>query len=90
MSKTILVVDDEPRIVSLVESYLSQFGYRVVTASNGEEALSRTQQDSPDLIVLDIMMPRMDGYEFLKQYRQVANTPVIFLTASCSSNHRHG
>ena len=88
MSKTILVVDDEPRIVSLVESYLSQFGYRVVTASNGEEALSRAQQDSPDLIVLDIMMPRMDGYEFLKQYRQVANTPVIFLTAKVEDEDR--
>ncbi len=88
MSTTILMVDDETRIVSLVESYLSQFGYRVVTAYNGEEALARAQQEHPDLVVLDIMMPRMDGYEFLKQYRQVSNTPVIFLTAKVEDEDR--
>lgn len=88
MVRTILMVDDEPRIVSLVESYLSQFGYRVVTAYNGEEALDCAQQEHPDLIVLDIMMPRMDGFAFLKQYRQVSNTPVIFLTAKVEDEDR--
>lgn len=88
MSRTILMVDDEPRIVSLVESYLTQFGYRVVTAYNGEEALVRAGQEHPDLIVLDIMMPKMDGFEFLKQYRQVSNAPVIFLTAKVEDEDR--
>jgi DNA-binding response OmpR family regulator len=81
MAKTVMVVDDEPRLVSLIETYLNQFGYRVLKAYDGEEALVVAAQDKPDLIILDIMMPRMDGYEFLRRHRQSANTPVIFLTA---------
>lgn len=81
MAKTIMVVDDEPRIVSVVESYLAQYGYRVITSYNGEEALDLAAQEKPDLIILDIMMPKMDGYEFLRQHRRHANTPIIFLTA---------
>jgi len=68
-AKTILVVDDEARLVSLVETYLAQSGYRVVTASNGREALSVAERQEPDLIILDIMMPEMDGYEFMRIYR---------------------
>jgi len=81
MAKTVMVVDDEPRLVSLIESYLNQFGYRVVKAHDGEQALHVAAREKPDLIVLDIMMPKMDGYEFLRRHRQSANTPVIFLTA---------
>jgi DNA-binding response OmpR family regulator len=81
MVKTVMVVDDEPRLVSLIETYLNQFGYRVLKAYDGEEALIVAAQDKPDLIILDIMMPKMDGYEFLRRHRQSANTPVIFLTA---------
>ncbi|MBN2043386.1 MAG: response regulator transcription factor [Anaerolineales bacterium] len=81
MSKTILVVDDEPRIVSVIESYLGQYGYRVVKSYSGEEALAVADKEKPDLIILDIMMPLMDGYEFLRQHRKQANTPIIFLTA---------
>ena len=62
MTKTIMVVDDEKRLVSLVESYLTQEGYRVVTAYNGLDALSVARREKPDLIVLDVMMSEMDGY----------------------------
>jgi CheY-like chemotaxis protein len=68
-AKTILVVDDEARLVSLVETYLAQSGFRVVTASNGREALAVAERQEPDLIILDIMMPEMDGYEFMRIYR---------------------
>jgi DNA-binding response OmpR family regulator len=81
MTKTILVVDDEKRLVSLVESYLTQEGYRVVTAFNGKEALVAARSEKPDLIVLDLMMPEMDGYEFMRQHRATQNTPIILLTA---------
>lgn len=81
MAKTIMVVDDEHRLVSLVESYLKQEGYRVVTAFNGREALTVAKRESPDLIVLDVMMPEMDGYEFMRKHRAEQNTPIILLTA---------
>jgi DNA-binding response OmpR family regulator len=66
MYKTILVVDDEERIVSLLKAYLSNEGFRVVTARNGHEALFMARDEKPDLILLDIMMPEMDGYEFIR------------------------
>jgi len=81
MAKTIMVVDDEKRLVSLVESYLTQEGYRVVTAYNGKEALAVAQKEKPELIVLDVMMPEMDGYEFMRRHRAENNTPIILLTA---------
>lgn len=81
MAKTIMVVDDEKRLVSLVESYLSQEGYRVVTAYNGVEALNVAHKEKPDLIILDVMMPEMDGYEFMRRHRADNNTPIILLTA---------
>src|ERR1044072_8170563 len=81
MSKTIMVVDDEKRLVSLVESYLTQEGYRVVSAYNGREALTVAHREKPDLIVLDVMMPEMDGYEFMRKHRSDNNTPIILLTA---------
>lgn len=81
MAKTIMVVDDEKRLVSLVESYLTQEGYRVVSAYNGREALTVAQKEKPDLIVLDVMMPEMDGYEFMRKHRAENNTPIIMLTA---------
>ena len=81
MNQTILVVDDEPRIVSLVRGYLEQDGYRVVTAGDGREALLVAREQQPDLIILDLMMPEMDGWAFLRHLRQTATTPVIMLTA---------
>lgn len=81
MSKTILVVDDEERLTSLLQAYLEQEGFRVLTGTNGREALFLARQEKPDLIVLDIMMPEMDGYEFMRLHRKERNTPIILLTA---------
>jgi DNA-binding response OmpR family regulator len=81
MAAKILVVDDEKRLVALVEAYLTQEGYSVVTASNGQEALHVARQEKPDLILLDIMMPEMDGFEFIQAHRRDADTPIILLTA---------
>jgi DNA-binding response OmpR family regulator len=88
MNKTILVVDDEARLVSLVGNYLTQEGYRVVTANNGQEALTIASQAKPDLIILDIMMPVMDGYEFMQEHRKERNTPIILLTARVADEER--
>jgi DNA-binding response OmpR family regulator len=81
MSKTILVVDDEDRLTSLVKTYLTQEGFRVVTTGDGREALFLARQEKPDLIVLDLMMPEMDGWEFLRLHRKERETPIILLTA---------
>jgi DNA-binding response OmpR family regulator len=81
--KTVLVVDDEERVRSLLHAYLSREGYCIVTAADGVEALQRARQNKPDLVILDIMMPKMDGYEFMKRYRAAdhGTAPVIMLTA---------
>lgn len=81
MSKLILVVDDEPRLINLVRGYLEAEGYQVVTAANGRQALFAARDHKPDLIILDLMMPEMDGWEFLRLHRQERNTPIIMLTA---------
>ena len=88
MSKTILVVDDEKRLVSLVKSYLEQEGYRVVTAYDGREALDVASAEEPDLIVLDVMMPEMDGYAFMREHRAQNNTPIILLTARVDDDEK--
>jgi two-component system alkaline phosphatase synthesis response regulator PhoP len=81
MTKAILVVDDKASIRNLVREYLEAEGFRVVIASNGREALYSARQEKPDLILLDIMMPEMSGYEFIKTYRKERETPIILLTA---------
>ncbi len=81
MPKCILVVDDEERIRSLLQAYLTQEGFRVVMAANGLEALAEVELEHPDLVLLDIMMPEMDGYEFIRHYSREHNEPVILLTA---------
>jgi DNA-binding response OmpR family regulator len=88
MTETILVVDDETRLVSLVETYLNQSGFRVLTALNGVEALSVAKREAPNLIILDLMMPEMDGYEFMRIYRAEHNTPIILLTARVDSDEK--
>jgi DNA-binding response OmpR family regulator len=88
MTKTILVVDDEKRLVSLVESYLTQEGYRVVSAHDGKEALTVARREHPDLIILDLMMPEMDGYGFMRAHRAEQNTPIILLTARVDDEER--
>jgi DNA-binding response OmpR family regulator len=79
--KTILVADDKANIRNLVREYLEAEGFRVVIAANGREALYAARAEKPDLILLDIMMPEMSGYDFLKTYRKERETPVILLTA---------
>jgi CheY-like chemotaxis protein len=82
----ILIVDDEPDCLSTIKYRLSHSGYKVVTAADGQEGLERAQQESPDLILLDINMPVMDGREVLKCLRKhpaLKNTPVIMVTACC-------
>jgi DNA-binding response OmpR family regulator len=79
--KTILVVDDKANVRQLLQDYLSEQGFKVTTATNGREAIYEARRIKPDLILLDIMMPEMDGYEFLRQYRQEKITPVIVITA---------
>jgi DNA-binding response OmpR family regulator len=81
MPDTILVVDDKASVRQLLDEYLTKQGFRVINAVDGESALYTTRHDPPDLILLDIMMPKMDGYQFLRQYRQERQTPVIIITA---------
>jgi len=88
MPQTILIVDDEKRLVSLVESYLIQEGYRVVTAFNGKEALAVADKQKPDLIILDIMMPEMNGYDFMRVHRAEHDTPIIMLTAKVEDDDK--
>jgi len=79
-SKTILVVDDEPRVVQLIKMNLELEGFRVLSAGNGYEALEKVVRELPDLVILDVMMPEMDGFETVKKIREVSAVPVIFLT----------
>jgi len=88
MSKTILVVDDEERLVSLLQAYLTQEGFRVVTANDGRAALEQARQEQPDLIILDIMMPEMDGYEFMRLHGRERDTPIILLTAKLEESDK--
>lgn len=81
MSQLILVVDDEPKLVSVVRGYLEQAGYDVVVAGNGREALFAARDHQPDLIILDMMMPVMDGLSFLREYQKEGSAPIIALTA---------
>jgi DNA-binding response OmpR family regulator len=79
--KTILIVDDKISAQRLVVDYLAENGFRTVTAANGREAIFVARHEKPDLVLLDIMMPEMDGYEFMRHFRKERNTPVIMLTA---------
>ena len=88
MAQTILVVDDEPEIVRLVRAYLERAGYRVVVASDGEEALYVQRHENPDLIVLDLLMPKVDGLAFTSKLRADTDTPIIMLTARSEEVNR--
>ncbi len=81
MAKTILAVDDASSVRTMLKDYLSEEGFRVLTATNGLEALETARREHPDLILLDIMMPEMGGYDFIRAFRQEADTPIILLTA---------
>jgi DNA-binding response OmpR family regulator len=88
MTQTILVVDDEERIQNLIAAYLTQEGYRVVKAGNGRDALFMAREEKPDLIILDIMMPELDGYAFMREHRRRRQTPIILLTAKIEEQDR--
>jgi DNA-binding response OmpR family regulator len=81
MANTILVVDDEKNIVQLARLYLSNEGFRVEEAHDGKQALDKARAVNPDLIVLDLMMPEMDGLTVCKEIRKTSSVPVIILTA---------
>jgi DNA-binding response OmpR family regulator len=88
MTKTILVVDDTASLRRMVQSYLTQEGFRVVTAADGQEALMVARQQQPDLILLDLMMPNMGGYDFIRVYGKEGNAPIIVLTAKLEENDK--
>jgi DNA-binding response OmpR family regulator len=88
MAKTILVVDDKVSLRKLLQQYLNQEGFRVVVAENGQRALFVARQERPDLILLDIMMPKMDGYEFMRIYSKERDTPMILLTAKVDESDK--
>jgi two-component system alkaline phosphatase synthesis response regulator PhoP len=78
---TILVVDDEPKITQLVRDYLERAGFGVVTAGDGREALMRARTEHPDLVVLDLGLPQLDGLDVTRRLRRDADVPIIMLTA---------
>jgi len=81
MNELILVVDDEPKIVKLARDYLEQGSFRVATAEDGMTALAAARQDRPDLIVLDLTLPAMDGLDVCRALRRESDVPIIMLTA---------
>jgi len=84
----VLVVDDEPRIVKFLKLKLQASGYEVLTANNGLAALEQVRSQEPDLLVLDVVMPGMDGFETLKQVRAMSSVPVIVLSAKEASTDK--
>ena len=87
----ILVVDDDPANLSVMSDYLKDFGYRVIVARDGESALARAEYGKPDLILLDVLMPKMDGYEtcrLLKAREDIRDIPVIFMTALAETSDK--
>ncbi len=88
MAKTILVIDDADSLRNMIREYLVQEGFRVTTAGNGREALFVARSEKPDLIILDLMMPEMGGYEFMRAHAREADTPTIILTAKLEENDK--
>lgn len=81
MPDTILVVDDEERIINLAQMYLEQAGYRVDSATDGQQALNKILPNPPALVVLDLMLPELDGWEVCRRVRSASDVPIIMLTA---------
>ena len=79
--KTILVVDDEPKITQLVSDYLQRAGFSVLVAYDGKKALSLAKTEKPDMVVLDLGLPQLDGLDFTREFRKTSNVPIIMLTA---------
>ncbi len=81
MNETILVVDDEPKILQLAKDYLVENGFKVLTSGDGVQALAIARREKPDLIVLDLMLPGMDGLDVCRAIRKESDVPIIMLTA---------
>jgi DNA-binding response OmpR family regulator len=81
---TILAVDDEPHVLKLVKANLESSGYKVLTAADGQRAVEITEREVPDLVILDLMLPKMDGYAVCRRIREFSAVPVIMLTARSS------
>ena len=81
MSQLILIVDDEPKVARLARDYLEKNGFRVTTAADGQSALTIARREKPDLIILDLMLPRIDGREVCRTLRRESSVPIIMLTA---------
>ncbi len=98
MSKTVMIVDDESVVVDIAKRKLESLGFNAVVAYDGQEAMDKLNSERPDLIILDVQMPRMNGYTFLTELRKhpnstVAATPVVVVTAYADNNPiftRHG
>ncbi len=86
--KLILVVDDEERMIGFIRMNLEIEGYRVIQATRGMEALNRVREELPDLVILDVMMPEMDGFETLRLLRKVSSVPVIMLTVKADEEDK--
>jgi DNA-binding response OmpR family regulator len=88
MSTRILVVDDEPRYLRLVEANLITEGFQVIKATNGQEAVDKVAEQQPDLVLLDIMMPILDGFGACERIREFSSVPIIMVTARGEENAR--
>ena len=87
--RLILVVDDEARMIRFIQANLEMDGFRVVSANNGVDALEKIRTQIPDLVILDVMMPEMDGFETLHMIRETSNVPVIMLTVRSEDSDKH-
>ncbi len=88
MSSSILIVDDEPRYLRLIEANLVTEGFRVLKATNGQEAVDLVAERHPDLVLLDVMMPILDGFSACQRIREFSNVPIIVVTARGSEGDR--
>lgn len=88
MAKKILVVDDELKIVQLVRAYLQQAGFSVLTASDGQQALTLFRVEQPALVILDLMLPDIDGLDVAREIRKESSTPIVMLTARAEDADR--
>ena len=86
--KTILVVDDEPKITQLVRDYLERAGFRVLVAFDGKKALSLAKTEKPDMVILDLGLPHLDGLDFTREFRKASNAPIIMLTARAEESDK--
>ncbi|ELR97077.1 response regulator transcription factor [Gloeocapsa sp. PCC 73106] len=90
-SKKLLLIDDDPNLILLVKDYLEFRGYNVISAENGKQALNILQQEIPDMIICDVMMPEVDGYSLVQQIRensQTSSIPIMLLSAKGQSQDR--